>query len=125
MTRLFVELPSFRTEWKAMDLTDDDLRRLQEQLLADPTVGKCMRGTGGVRKMRFAFEQQGKSGGVRVIYIDFEIREKLYLLTAYPKSEKDNLSKDERNSLKKLVEILGKEIDSNRVGNAYERNLIK
>ncbi len=48
-----------------------------------------MRETGGVRKMRFAFEDRGKSGSVRVIYIDFEVYEKIFLLTAYPKSEKD------------------------------------
>ena len=35
-----------------------------------------MRETGGVRKMRFAFEQQGKSGSARVIYVDFEVHEK-------------------------------------------------
>lgn len=113
MTRLFVELPSFRAEWKAMDLTDSDLLRLQEELLANPAVGAVMKGTGGVRKMRFSFEHRGKSGSVRVIYIDFEIREKLYLLTAYPKSEKDNLSKTERNELKKLVEILETELEKN------------
>ena len=65
-----------------------------------------MVGTGGVRKMRFAFEHRGKSGSVRVIYIDFALKEKLYLLTAYPKSEKDNLTKAERNELKRLVELL-------------------
>ena len=52
-----------------------------------------------------------RSGSVRVIYVDFEIREKLYLLTAYPKNEKDNLTKAERNELKKLVEILENELD--------------
>ena len=55
MTRTFVELPIFRTRWKDMGLNDDDLKRLQEQLLADPKVGAVMQGTGGVRKMRFAF----------------------------------------------------------------------
>ena len=62
--------------------------------------------TGGVRKMRFAFEDRGKSGSVRVIYIDFEVYEKIFLLTAYPKSEKDNLSKAERNEFRQIVEIL-------------------
>ena len=71
MTRLFVELPSFRAQWKAMGLTDADLRRLQEELLANPAIGSLMKGTGGIRKMRFAFEHRGKSGSVRVIYIDF------------------------------------------------------
>lgn len=65
-----------------------------------------MRETGGVRKMRFAFEDRGKSGSVRVIYIDFEVYEKIFLLTAYPKSEKDNLSKAERNEFRQIVEIL-------------------
>ena len=72
-----------------------------------------MRETGGVRKMRFAFEQQGKSGSGRVIYVDFEVHEKLYLLTAYPKNEKDNLSKAERNTLKQLVGILKQQLDEN------------
>ncbi len=83
-----------------MGLTDDDLRHLQEELLADPKVGAVMRGTGGVRKMRFAFEQRGKSGSVRVIYVDFEVYEKIFLITAYPKSEKDDLTDAERNEIK-------------------------
>ena len=111
MTRVFVELPSFRSDWKALGLTDSDLRRLQEELLANPKTGNAIQGPGGVRKMRFAFENRGKSGSVRIIYVDFEIHEKLYLLTAYPKSEKDNLTKAERNELKKLVEILANELD--------------
>ena len=111
MTRIFVELPSFRSDWKALGLTDADLRRLQEELLANPHVGVVMQGTGGVRKMRFAFENRGKSGSVRVIYVDFAVWEKLYLLTAYPKCEKDNLTKTERNELKKLVERLEQELE--------------
>ena len=111
MTRAFVERPSFRNAWKSLGLADGDFRRLQEELLADPRLGSVMQGTGGVRKMRFALENQGKSGSVRIIYVDFVIHEKLYLLTAYPKSEKDNLTKAERNELKKLVEILEAELD--------------
>ena len=48
-------------------------------MLEDPKVGAVMRGTGGVRKMRFAFKHRGKSGSVRVIYVDFEVYEKIYL----------------------------------------------
>ena len=72
-----------------------------------------MRGTGGVRKMRFAFEHRGKSGGVRVIYVDFEVYEKIYLLTAYTKNEKDNLTKDEQNEIKKLISILEQQLQDN------------
>ncbi len=110
MTRVFVELPSFQNDWKELGLTDADLRRLHEILLADPRAGKVIQGTGGIRKIRFAFENRGKSGSARVIYVDFLIYEKLYLLTAYSKNEKDNLTKSERNELKKLVEKLEHEL---------------
>ena len=56
--------------------------------------------------MRFAYEHRGKSGSVRVIYIDFEVYEKIFLLTAYAKADQGNLTKKERNDLKGLVEIL-------------------
>ena len=59
MTRLFVELPSFRNDWRALGLADGDLRRLQEELLTDPQAGRVMQGTGGKRKIRFAYEGRG------------------------------------------------------------------
>ena len=111
MTRTFVELPIFRTRWKEMGLTDDDLRRLQEQLLADPKVGAVMQGTGGVRKMRFAFEKRGKSGSVRVIYVDFEVYEKIFLITAYSKGEKDNLTDSEKKEIKQLIGTLERQLE--------------
>lgn len=113
MLRSFIELPLFRSKWMDLGLTEEDLRRLQENLLADPKVGAVMKGTGGVRKMRFAFEHQGKSGGVRVIYVDFQVYEKIYLLTAYTKNEKDNLSKEERNELRKLITVLEEQLKEN------------
>ena len=113
MTRTFVELPIFRSRWKDMGLDDHDLKRLQEELLADPKVGAVMRGTGGVRKMRFAFEQKGKSGSVRVIYVDFEVYEKIFLITAYPKNEKDNLTDSERNEIKQMIHALEEQLKEN------------
>lgn len=114
LSRIFVELPSFMARWKALGLNDDDLLRLELDLLANPKVGAVLKGTGGVRKVRFAFENRGKSGSIRVIYIDFEIYEKIFLLTAYAKAGQDNLSKAERNDLKQLVEIL--ELDLEKGG---------
>lgn len=114
MTRTFIELPLFRSKWEDLGLTDDDLKRLQIELLADPKVGAVMRGTGGVRKMRFAFEQRGKSGSIRVIYVDFEVYEKIYLITAYTKSEKDNLTDKERNEIHRLIDILKTQLEENQ-----------
>lgn len=113
MTRIFVELPIFQRKWKELGLTDNDLRRLQEELVADPKVGAVMRDTGGIRKMRFAFEHQGKSGSIRVIYVDFEVHEKIFLITAYPKNEKDNLTKAERNELRQMIRILEEQLNEN------------
>lgn len=106
MTRKFVMLPEFDKNWKNMGLNDNDLRRLQEELLLDPAKGDLMQGTGGLRKLRFAFEGKGKSGSGRVCYVDFAVYETLYLITAYPKNEKDNLSKSERNSIAKVIQVL-------------------
>lgn len=110
MKRSFIELPIFKSRWEALGLNEKDLLRLQVELLADPKAGDVMQGTGGVRKMRFAFEHRGKSGGVRVIYVDFEVYEKIYLLTAYTKNEKDNLTKKERSEIKQLIEVLEQQL---------------
>lgn len=72
-----------------------------------------MRNTGGVRKMRFAFEQKGKSGSARVIYVDFEVYEKIFLITAYPKNVKDNLSDSERNEIKQMIHALEEQLKEN------------
>ena len=106
MTREFVMLPEFDKQWKAMGLTDKNLKSLQEELTLDSAKGVLMRGTGGLRKIRVAFENQGKSGSARVCYVDFAAYERIYLITAYPKNEKDNLSKEEQNAVKSLIKLL-------------------
>ena len=106
MTREFIMLPEFDRKWTDMGLTDKELKALQEELTINPTKGDVMQGTGGLRKIRIAFEGRGKSGSARVCYIDFAVYERIYLITAYAKDEKDNLSKSERNEVKKLIKIL-------------------
>lgn len=97
-------MPIFDKQWEAMGLNDDDLKELQEQLLKNPQLGSVVKGTGGLRKVRFALPRQGKSGSARVVYVDFVVAETLYLIYAYPKNEKDNLTKEECNSIKKLIQ---------------------
>ena len=82
-------------------------------MLADPIVGDVMKGTGGVRKMRFAFRHRGKSGSIRVIYVDFEVYEKSFLVTAYTKDEKDNLSDAEKSEIKQLIHVLEQQFEGN------------
>ena len=106
MTREFVMLPEFDKQWKAIGLTDKELKALQEELTVDPTKGSLIQGTGGLRKIRVAFDGRGKRGSARVCYVDFAVHERIYLITAYTKNEKANLTKEERNIIKQLVEKL-------------------
>ena len=97
-------MPIFDKQWRAMGLDDNDLQALQIELLKDPQIGSVIKGTGKLRKMRFAFPNRGKSGSSRVLYVDFVLSETIYLIFAYPKNEKDNLTDEERNNIKKMIE---------------------
>ena len=96
-------MPIFDKQWRAMGLDDNDLQALQIELLKDPQIGSVIKGTGKLRKMRFAFPNRGKSGSSRVLYVDFVLAETIYLIFAYPKNEKDNLTDEERNNIKKMI----------------------
>ena len=108
MTREFVYTEPFRKCWKAMGLSEDDLKKLEEILLENPQLGDVIEGTGGARKMRIQIENRGKSGGGRVIYVDVFEKEKLYFLLAYPKNVQDNLTPDQKKQVRKLVEAIKK-----------------
>lgn len=114
MTRTFIEVPLFTKRWEEIGLQDDELRLLQIMLLKNPESGPVMEGTGGIRKVRFPLENRGKSGSVRVCYTDFAEYEVTYLITAFEKKEQENLSKEEKVVLKKLVKALKTEIATNR-----------
>ena len=114
MIRTFVEIPLFSKRWKEIGLTDDDLLDLQVMLLKDPESGPVIEGTGGIRKVRFALGNRGKSAGIRVCYVDLPEYEVTYLITAFEKSEKENLTNGEKNILKKLVKSLAEEAGRNR-----------
>lgn len=77
-----------------------------ERLAANPTAGDLIRGTGGVRKLRWARGGRGKSGGVRVIYYFHSEAMPIYLLTVFGKNEKADLSGAERKELAALVRLL-------------------
>ena len=90
-----------------LDLLDDEeYRELQNVLLLDPAYGDLIRGGGGIRKMRFAIEGRGKSGGVRTIYYWAKPGDQIYLLLIYPKSKKDTLSVKETEILRAYVKEL-------------------
>ena len=64
---------------------------MQSFLLQYPEAGKVVRGSGGVRKVRWAISGRGKSGGVRVIYYFKRQDDEIWLLTIYSKSEMETI----------------------------------
>jgi len=65
-----------------------------------------MKGTGGIRKLRWAREDTGKSGAYRIIYFFHSEEMPLFALNVFAKNEKANLSNAERNELKQLAGLL-------------------
>ena len=84
-------------------VADEEKQKLLDTLIISPVAGDIIKGSAGLRKLRWAAAGRGKRGGIRVIY--YWLRGKLlYLLLAYPKNKKDDLSAGELKLLKKVVE---------------------
>jgi len=110
MQRLFKHEPIFDKEWKALGLSDDNLQRLQEHILQSPKSGTVIKGANGIRKLRWFGKSGGKRGGIRVFYIDFEEYEITYLLFVISKTDEDDLDKEMRKNLGRLVVKLKQKI---------------
>jgi mRNA-degrading endonuclease RelE of RelBE toxin-antitoxin system len=84
-TRLFTRLADEH-------LSDDDLSRLQGYLNENAEAGDIIRGSGGVRKMRWAAAGRGKRGELRIIYYLRSKQGGIWLLTLYAKNESESMS---------------------------------
>ena len=99
----FIETPTF-TKLVLDLLEDDDYAKLQAALALRPDLGKVIPGSGGIRKARWAGSGRGKRGGLRVIYYWQVADDIIWMLLAYPKNEREDLSRDQVRQLKILVE---------------------
>jgi len=85
-------------------MSDESRREFINFIAANPSSGDLISGTGGVRKIRWASDPtKGKSGGSRVIYFYHSDDIPLFLFTAYSKSTRENISQNDRNTLKVVV----------------------
>ena len=87
---IFIETSTF-TKMIGSYLTDDEYRGLQGFLLKHPDAGRIVRGSGGVRKLRWAIAGKGKRGGIRVIYYWKRADDEVWLLTVYGKGVRDTI----------------------------------
>lgn len=85
-------------------LDDESFRALQNFLLAQPSAGDTIAGTGGLKKLRWSANGRGKRGGARTIYLFLSERQHIHLLTIYAKNEMQDLTADQKKMLKKIVE---------------------
>ena len=72
-------------------MKDEEYRLFQLYLMNNPEKGDIIKGSGGVRKIRWAINNKGKSGGIRVIYYWKDKASEMWLLTLYTKNEKDSI----------------------------------
>jgi len=85
-------------------MSDDDYRLLQEALITRPDAGAIIKGSGGLRKVRWKLEGKGKSGGIRVIYYWVTADDQIRLLYAYKKSNQADLTPRQAAMLKQIIE---------------------
>lgn len=86
----FVETKLF-TQRVPRYLSDDEYAALQAAIVANPEAGDVIRGSGGVRKLRWGLAGRGKRGGVRVIYYLRLRQGHVWMLTLYAKNEADTI----------------------------------
>lgn len=115
MKAIFVELPPFQ-RLRADYFSDEEYSRFQSDLMANPTAGDVIQGTGGLRKIRYRDPRRGtgKRGGLRVIYYWQLSESQFFLFTVYNKDEMDDLTADQR---KTLAQLLEKELKARSAGN--------
>lgn len=105
MKRKFVEAKDF-TE-KIEEIGEKNLlQTIQNSILKDTEIGVLIQGTGGLRKFRVGAKGKGKSGGIRVFYLDIPTKEECYLLFILEKSESENISAQEKKELRNFVKLL-------------------
>jgi hypothetical protein len=99
-----IETPTFLKDAADAGMSEKERLEIVDSIAEEPTQGDLMEGTGGVRKVRFAGRGKGKSGGYRVVTY-FAARDvPVLLLAIINKGERANLSKAERNELKKELQ---------------------
>lgn len=99
---VFFETPTFTKRIQEL-VSDDDYRQLQLLLIKFPEIGKVIKGSGGVRKIRWSGPGTGKRGGIRILYYYVNKLDQIYMFFAYSKSDLSDLSNVQLRLLKKVI----------------------
>ena len=85
-------------------MSDNEYRQLQSALVIRPDMGDLIPGSAGLRKLRWRLPGHGKRGGVRAIYYWAASRQEIWMLMAYAKARKEDLTSQQLNLLRRIVE---------------------
>ena len=85
---------------------DTEREEFVDYIAGNPKAGDVIPETGGVRKVRWSREGAGKRGGARVIYFYADAGRPLYLLMVYAKARKEDLSAQEKRTVRGLAAVL-------------------
>jgi len=85
-------------------LPDDEYRLLQHTLVSLPDLGAIIKGSGGIRKVRWKTRGRGKRGGLRVIYYWAVAQDTILMLFIYKKGVQDDLTTAQIKTLREIVE---------------------
>ena len=97
-----VETPPYLADAERL-FTINERAAIVDRVAVDPRCGVVIPGSGGIRKLRFGFGGRGKRGGARVIYLFGGDDVPVFLLAAFAKNEKADLTATERQALSKQV----------------------
>ena len=103
-----VRLKPYLRAMKSMRLNSEAIDQVEAAILRAPEAHPMVKGLRGARKARFARPGTGKSGGGRAIYYIALRGGLLAMLAAYSKSEKDELTPDDRKAILRAIGILSK-----------------
>ena len=90
--------------------TEDERQDFVDFIASNRMAGDEIPGTGGLRKVRWSRAGMGKRGGTRIIFYYYNESAPIYLLTVYAKSEKEDLSPQEKTVFKKVAEAIKAQI---------------
>jgi hypothetical protein len=97
-----VETPPYLADAERL-FSDDERADIVDQVAADPRCGVVIPGSGGIRKLRVGIAGRGKRGGARIIYLFGGDDVPVFLLAAFAKNEKADLTSAERMAMSKQV----------------------
>jgi hypothetical protein len=101
-----VETPAFTAQTKRVGVSQAELASIYDQYASDPSYGKVIRHTGGLRKGQIGKDATGKSGGYRIFSFYADDANPVFLLWIIDKSEDSTLTDAQEKAFKHVTAAL-------------------